>query len=651
MLSVLTKAATSSSEIFHRILRLTYEDPPAAVGLLNKISEPIETIEKIDWYYLHFRVHHKDGNNEAALNSAMKAKTLSEEVGDNFRLAGSLLACAKATFRAGNHTSSSDFANLALILSESLGDEQLIAECNYLLGNNYLELFDFEQSGKHLSKAAQVFEKTEQLDRTADCVLNLGVIEFMQGNYAEALSHYNRAILLRKEFRRASQNNEPSQFGELVFCFDRYIRIYLNNDSDIANSLYMAGTCYKSLGDFATATELVIESISISEQLNDDAGCARCFHLLGLIDLQKKSYESALNQFEKALNIFEKFSDPNSSITRLNIAGVQIAQGKIIEAVPNIEMARVEFVKRGEKFRIIESDKTLVVCYQKIGETAKSIEIATNSLASAHDMGLSESVLDLSVLLSNLKFSQGDSVSAIELASQALQLAESIGSKNAIYQIHEGLCKIFEATGDTKRALQHLYECLRVKDELFSEESDRRQKNLLILHEVEQHKRIAEESKAELQRTKQELYAKAQELAEFALRIIEKEEFLTMIETGLTRILKAREYEKNQLVVELIQKVKKEGNVASDWEVLRSQFQTLQNEFVLAISKQYPELSPTELKVCTLLRMNLRTKEIATILHINGKTVENHRISIRKKMGLDRDANLVHELLSVTELV
>jgi len=48
-----------------------------------------------------------------------------------------------------------------------------------------------------------------------------------------------------------------------------------------------------------------------------------------------------------------------------------------------------------------------------------------------------------------------------------------------------------------------------------------------------------------------------------------------------------------------------------------------------------------------MLRANLASKEIATVLSISVHTVDTHRKRIRKKCGLARDANLQAFLLSI----
>jgi DNA-binding CsgD family transcriptional regulator len=90
----------------------------------------------------------------------------------------------------------------------------------------------------------------------------------------------------------------------------------------------------------------------------------------------------------------------------------------------------------------------------------------------------------------------------------------------------------------------------------------------------------------------------------------------------------------------------------------RESFDLLQQEFEHRITSNnedfyqkllgaYPDLKPSELKLCSYLRLNLSTKELAEILNKSVRTIENTRFAIRKKMGLGPEDNLVGRLIAM----
>ncbi len=68
-------------------------------------------------------------------------------------------------------------------------------------------------------------------------------------------------------------------------------------------------------------------------------------------------------------------------------------------------------------------------------------------------------------------------------------------------------------------------------------------------------------------------------------------------------------------------------------------------EFSTILLEKYPDLSPTEIKVCVHLRMNLSSKSIAELTNRSFRTIEYTRGNIRKKMQLDPDENLVKHII------
>ena len=144
-----------------------------------------------------------------------------------------------------------------------------------------------------------------------------------------------------------------------------------------------------------------------------------------------------------------------------------------------------------------------------------------------------------------------------------------------------------------------------------------------------------------------EISFKSQELANSTMLIIKKNEFLI----DLKRELKIQ---KNQLesrfpdkyYLQLVKKI--DENIAShdDWKTFETNFERAHEEFIKKLKAGYPKLTPSDLRLCAYLRMNLSSKEIAPLLGISVRGLENHRYRLRKKMGLDVDANLTEVMMN-----
>ncbi len=69
--------------------------------------------------------------------------------------------------------------------------------------------------------------------------------------------------------------------------------------------------------------------------------------------------------------------------------------------------------------------------------------------------------------------------------------------------------------------------------------------------------------------------------------------------------------------------------------------------FYSALRKKYPKLTPNEERLSALIRLDLSSKEIASILNISAKSVEMNRYRLRKKMQLSGSVNLSEFIRSI----
>lgn len=65
------------------------------------------------------------------------------------------------------------------------------------------------------------------------------------------------------------------------------------------------------------------------------------------------------------------------------------------------------------------------------------------------------------------------------------------------------------------------------------------------------------------------------------------------------------------------------------------------------LARRYPTLTQTERRVCALLALHLRTKEIAVQMGVGERTVETHRQNIRRKLGVPKGKELSAFLCSL----
>ena len=82
-------------------------------------------------------------------------------------------------------------------------------------------------------------------------------------------------------------------------------------------------------------------------------------------------------------------------------------------------------------------------------------------------------------------------------------------------------------------------------------------------------------------------------------------------------------------------------------DVLQLTLDEIVSPFSRELSSKYVSLSPTEIHVANLVKDGKKTKQIAEMMDLSKRTVESHRQTIRKRLGLKGKGNLRSSLLSV----
>lgn len=150
-------------------------------------------------------------------------------------------------------------------------------------------------------------------------------------------------------------------------------------------------------------------------------------------------------------------------------------------------------------------------------------------------------------------------------------------------------------------------------------------------------------NKLEKQRLVNEINLKRKELANSTMIAAKKNEVLMEIQGELN---KDKDKFSNQFRIKhIMNKINNAIKNKDEWQVFETNFNELHEDFFKDLLEKYPKLSSKDLKLCSYLKMNLTSKEIAPLMGISVRGVEVHRYRLRKKMELDKKENLTNFLI------
>lgn len=143
---------------------------------------------------------------------------------------------------------------------------------------------------------------------------------------------------------------------------------------------------------------------------------------------------------------------------------------------------------------------------------------------------------------------------------------------------------------------------------------------------------------------------KRQEVMNVALSIVEQREYLESLNALVAMLDKADDTnERERLISELKSSLKQRLSYDRDVDsqYFYAQAESLHEDFNAKLSENFPDLTPQERRLATLLRLGFSSKYIATLMNITPKSVEISRYRLRQKLGLDKGSNLVNFIKSI----
>ncbi len=138
-----------------------------------------------------------------------------------------------------------------------------------------------------------------------------------------------------------------------------------------------------------------------------------------------------------------------------------------------------------------------------------------------------------------------------------------------------------------------------------------------------------------------ELKFRQNEMVTMAMSIIHKNEFLNSLKEEVVKIkANIRDHETRLGLNKLSLMITQDLSIDRDREKFQMHINEQNSNFIHRLSDSFSTMTDNEKRLASLLRLNLSSKEIASILNISPKSVEMNRYRLRKKLKVDPKVNL-----------
>ena len=415
-------------------------------------------------------------------------------------------------------------------------------------------------------------------------------------------------------------------------------------------------TIYFELNDLDISLEYFKKSYIIADKIGDNKRLAISNGNMGAIYLLNSEYEKANDLLEQSNKYFEIQKDT------INIIKIYTTRSKLALKEGNLDKAKF-FLEKARNLSIVLNNELLnSLVNQHYGNYYLEMNDLVNAermFKEAYTLSKKDNILrsQLNALsgLRDVKLLLSDYKNSAEVQNLYYQLKDSIYGASIRHKIDEvvWLAKLeekhdenkllhskFELEKQKKRILITLYSTIVITILIFVwflySNNKKNLKISKLLNNQLQSKVILEKKMKEKQEDlhRQEIEKKNQELIALNLMILSKNKIFNEIED----IVETSNEDK--IISELRKKVRLNKIQEKDWIKFKEIFEKMHPSFYLNIEKNYPQLSKTEVRICSYIKIDLPKSEICTIMNINHNSLITSRYRIRKKLNLKSNDDL-----------
>ncbi len=516
--------------------------------------------------------------------------------------------------REGRHQDAEEMFRQGLHWAERYGEDRFLIAFQVGLGSVHEDQARFDKAREHYEAALALSKAESMQQQTASIHMGLAGLDTMEGRFAECIQHCSIAQDL---YQHANDG-----FGQSA-------------------ALEVASGAYMTIGDYTRALELLQRLQRVAEGIGSVLRMAGAHNLMATIYTKQKEHRKALENFQESHRLFELVGDHRGRCyTKANIAQSLVDLGRTTEAVAYVDAALE--ISRSYSFPDLEIEILPILC-QAHGDDVSTAFVKTqieHGLNLCAQLRHTRGTALLTKCLADAALKDHRTQQALEMYRSVYAQAMDIQDTELAASCAEKMSVTLEGIGDYRAALEWSGRFREAERRHINQEAERSVRNMTVLLETE---RLQSERNALAQQNallQKESEFKQKELSAMALHLVHKNEMLEDVKRRAEQITKDYGRESRQLITDMLHQIDSALRDDTSWHSFQHQFQSVHTEFVHTLSERFPKLTPMELKICSLLKLQLSTKDIASALVLSPRTVEDHRNRLRKKFGLTKDENL-----------
>ncbi len=473
-------------------------------------------------------------------------------------------------------------------------------------------------------------------------------------NNKDSIGQFNTYIKMGFLYERISNYNKSVENYYEAYKIAKEQKNKLN----LADAYNRLGNLYILDKEYNKAYDYFTKSANIQKELGNQKGIAATYNNIGEVYRYKGEYDKAIEYYQKAIPINTKMDNKQwLAINYENIGTIHHKKGDLKQAY-DYYLKALDYAKQiNDKIGITSISNNIGRLYYDRYELKKALEYLNIAYNEAFNISSPEYIKDAAKNLSDVYYTMGDYKKAyayfqiyirnydkIKQASESRKISQLETDHRLDKKDKE--IQILEQKNENSKLQMYvlilivvliiitvllMYNRIKIKHKKTEE--------LHIVNEqrIEAEKALAETEikniELEKEKLQDDLKYKNKELMNFALHIIHKNDFLVNLKDEL-KLVKSKDINTSKQIREILIKINQSQRLTEELDKFQENVENANKEFFEKLNKSYPDLTPNEKRLAALLRINLSSKEIASLNNISIKAVEMGRYRLRKKLDL-----------------
>jgi tetratricopeptide (TPR) repeat protein len=517
----------------------------------------------------------------------------------------------------------------ALTLANKIKSPKACALTNELMGELFKQSHILQPSINYYLISAKIYENNNNLIKLAGVYSKLGQL-YLSDNFNIQLAHnyYNKALGLAIEIADKDLiANIYNEIGGLFYSqqnYDESLEYYLkaydywktiNNEGGTARALNNIGEIYRQKNKLVKAFDYYSQSLKINERIGELRHKAANFENMGMIRSAEGNTKQAFDFYERSLALYTENNFPDDKIQILTLMGKEYLK---------INLPKKAYANFYEAYENSKASNDL----RKTSETALGLSKALESLEDYQNS------LEYFKIHSEINDSIVSRQKIDQMAIMQLQFVNDLNKKEI--KLKENDITLLEKQKRIDRInLRFMVLVILVILAAF----------VLIVVRLRLRatkERLIRQKDIEIHKTQKELMeielkSKDNDLINFALHLIQKNNILKQLKTDLKSLSNNAEEQTAKSLRELSFHVQQNLQVQQEMAEFQQKVDHTYSDFFIRLKVKYPTLTKNEERLCAMLRLNLSSKEIASLNNTSVKAVEMSRYRLRKKCGIENN--------------